>query len=99
MSRFPAVFLADALKDLALAHDYYEEQQVGLGGRFMSAVRQQVVRIENNPDLHGFVHHDIRAACVRRFPYIVFYRVEANRIAVIAVQHGSRDWPGVIQHR
>jgi plasmid stabilization system protein ParE len=28
---------------------------------------------------------------VRRFPYAVYYRVERERIAVVAVHHGKRD--------
>jgi plasmid stabilization system protein ParE len=96
VSHRATVFLPEALNDLALAYDYYDQCQSGLGNRFMAAVRQEVTRIENNPEIFGFVHHDIRAACLRRFPYIIFYRIEAERIALIAVKHGSRDWPSWI---
>jgi plasmid stabilization system protein ParE len=35
---------------------------------------------------------------VRRFPYSVFYRVEADRIVVLAVFHGRRN-PRIWQAR
>jgi plasmid stabilization system protein ParE len=40
----------------------------------------------------------VRCALVRRFPYAVYYRVEPERIVVIAVFHTKRD-PGVWQSR
>jgi plasmid stabilization system protein ParE len=38
----------------------------------------------------------VRRMIVSRFPYAVFYRVEADRIVVLAVLHTARDpesWP------
>jgi plasmid stabilization system protein ParE len=29
---------------------------------------------------------------MRRFPYVVYYRVEVGRVFIVAVQHGSRNW-------
>jgi plasmid stabilization system protein ParE len=28
---------------------------------------------------------------LKRFPYVVYYRVEAERLVILAVQHGRRD--------
>jgi plasmid stabilization system protein ParE len=88
----PLVFLPVARDDIDLAVEYYEQQQAGLGDRFVSAVRREVTWIQANSKVAGVVYRDVRAACVRRFPYVVYYRVVANQIVVGAVQHGSRDW-------
>jgi len=92
VNSLPLVFLPAARDDIELAYDYYENQQANLGDRFVAAVREEVSRIQNDPEIYGVVHKDVRAACVHRFPYVVYYRVVVNRIVVIAVQHGSRDW-------
>jgi hypothetical protein len=43
-------------------------------------------------------HADIRRVPVRRFPYCVFYRVEPDRIVVLAIFHGRRN-PRIWQAR
>jgi plasmid stabilization system protein ParE len=86
------VFLPAAADDIDSAYDYYEDQRANLGNRFLAAVRDQVTRLQNEPEIHGVVHQDVRAACVHRFPYVVYYRVLADRVLIVAVQHGSRDW-------
>ena len=46
-------------------------------------------------DLHGeayaLVDPTMRRALVRRFPYAIFYEVEATEIVVYAIFHGARD--------
>lgn len=92
MSRLPVVYLPEARDDIDAAYLAYEQQRVGLGDRFVEAVRDQVARIQGNPALYGVVYQDVRAAPIRRFPYVVYYRAEASQMVIIAVQHGSRDW-------
>lgn len=43
------------------------------------------------PESSAPVFEDIRRAVVQRFPYSVFYRIEAAQIVVIAVFHTKRD--------
>lgn len=40
------VFRPEAESDLLEAHDWYEEQQIGIGGVFSSAVERTITRIE-----------------------------------------------------
>lgn len=37
------------------------------------------------------VWKDVRFCRTRRFPYVVYYRVKADRVEVLAVLHGRRD--------
>jgi plasmid stabilization system protein ParE len=41
--------------------------------------------------MYAAVLGDYRRALVRRFPYVIFYVVEAERIVVYAVFHCSQD--------
>jgi plasmid stabilization system protein ParE len=89
---WPAVYLPEARDDIDEAYSYYESPSAGLGSRFIAALQDQIARIQGNPSSYAVVHHDVRASSVRRFPYVVYYRVEPSRVAIIAVQHGRRDW-------
>ena len=55
-------------------------------------------RIAAMPKLYAPTIKNVRRAKLRRFPYVVFYRILADRIEVIGVLHGSRD-PGIWQDR
>jgi toxin ParE1/3/4 len=93
----PVVYLPEAQDDIDAAYQYYEQRLAGLGDRFLDELRQVVERIADHPAFYGTVHQDIRAGPLRRFPYVVYYRPEAARVLVIAVQHGrrsSRGWQG-----
>jgi plasmid stabilization system protein ParE len=93
----PAVYLPQAEDDVAAAHAAYEQQQAGLGDRFVEELRDQVDRIRLNPQLYGVSHRDIRGAPLHRFPYVVYYRDRGADVLIFAVQHGRRSrrvWRG-----
>jgi plasmid stabilization system protein ParE len=93
----PVAHLPEAQDDVDEAYAGYEQRAAGLGERFLEVLRDQFDQIQANPELYGVLHRDVRAAPLRRFPYVVYYRVETDRILVVAVQHGrrsSRAWQG-----
>jgi hypothetical protein len=49
------------------------------------------------PEMYGVVWRNVRAARLRQFPFVVYYRVHDDRVEVLAVMRGSRDasaWQG-----
>ena len=93
----PLVLRAEARADFDEAFDWYEAQRPGLGIDFAARVQDVFDRISANPLLHAAVFQDVRKAVVQRFPYCVFYRVEASQVLVLAVFHTRRDpsnWQG-----
>lgn len=94
----PIVLRPEAQDDLLEARDWYDQQRAGLGNAFAAAVEQTLARIESMPELYGVALKDVRRGPLRRFPYVVYYRVLADRIEVIAVLHGSRN-PRIWQNR
>jgi toxin ParE1/3/4 len=81
-------------QEIAEAHDWYERRQQGLGSNFLDEVQEVLTAITTNPARYGFAHADIREGLLKRFPYVAYYRVLANRIRVLAVYHTSRDPSG-----
>lgn len=92
----PVVYRRKVGRDLAAGFGYYEGQSPGLGERFLNAVDSVFDAIERYPQMFARVHGEVRRAIVSRFPYAVFYRVEAKRVVVLTVLHTARDpklWP------
>ena len=91
----PAIYLQEAEDEIADAQAAYEQQQTGLGDRFVDAVTDQVAVICANPKLYGLFRRNIRAASVNGFPHVVYYRDRGMDVVIVAVQHGhrsSRNW-------
>ena len=42
------------------------------------------------PEMFGVIWRNVRAARLRPFTYVVYYRVHDDRVEVLAVLHGSR---------
>ena len=80
-----------AKRDVRRAAKWYERQREGLGKEFVAEVDAAFERITDNPQQYGIVHREIRHCILRRFPYGVFYRLQANKISVFAVIHLKRD--------
>ena len=94
----PLVLRHEAEIDLYEAVVYYERRKNGLGRRFLDAVHETFRRIQRRPTLRAPMHADVRRAPVRRFPYGVYFRVEPERLLVVAVLDARRD-PSVWQSR
>ena len=89
--RLPVFVRPEAAQDIEEAASWYEEQSRGLGREFLEEVDRSLQRIAEQPELYPSVHRGIRRALIHRFPFGVFYGVEADSIVVVAVMHGSRD--------
>jgi len=85
-----------AERDIQSTFDWYESQQPGLGDEFLVSLRKQLETVRSHPEAFPVLYRDVRRAVVSRFPYVVFYVVQATRVAVLAVVHQSRNpktWP------
>ena len=87
----PVILSVEARADFDTAIVWYEQQRVGLGVRFAAQVQDALDRISERPELYAPLAENVRRARVRTFPYLIYYRVEPERIAVLAIVHGSRD--------
>ena len=77
--------------DVERAKEFYEERQAGLGLRFLDRLNEALERIQLMPESYGIVAKGVRVKLLRKFPYVVYYRVLPTEIQVLAVLHGRRD--------
>jgi len=80
-----------ARQDVADARDWYDAQRSGLGDEFVDEVNAAVGRFRNQPLVHAPLYRTLRRSVVRRFPYLVLYRVEGTTVTVVGVPHGHSD--------
>ena len=81
-------------------YSWYEEQQIGLGKRFLSALTAAFQKIERNPAGYQIAYGSHRRAIVGKFPYAVFYEEQETQIIITGVLHTARnsdDWPNLLE--
>jgi len=89
-----AVFLAQATEDLADTHTMYESIRVGLGDRFLAATSRQIDQVRITPLLYAVFRRGVRAAPIKGFPYVLYYRKRELDLLIVAIQHGRRSTRG-----
>jgi plasmid stabilization system protein ParE len=87
---YQLIIRPEAEADIAAAKKWYSARQMELGDQFLAAVESVLDRISKSPEIHAPGYRDVRHTLLRRFPYVVYYRVLDDRIVVLAVLHGSR---------
>lgn len=95
-ARPDVVLRSRAAVDVSTAFEWYELQRKGLGERFLLSIAQAIDAVRANPKSAPIVRPSIRRLIVSRFPYGIFYAVEASVVVILAVVHTRRDpgqWP------
>ena len=85
----------EARKELRSAALWYDERRAGLGTEFVAEVSAMLERIASSP--HAFSWwpgiaspRSIRRAVLRRFPYLIAFEKQHDRVVVLAIGHGKR---------
>ena len=76
----------------------YEDQTTGLGLDFIRTVQATYERLLEFPRRGTPLGRRLRRVLVPKFPYGLLYRVEPDRIYILAVTHLRRR-PGYWRHR
>lgn len=84
-------FHPDASEEFIEASIWYESKRPGLAPEFIKEINRCVILAAQQPLQFTLVYAEIRRIVAHRFPYSVYFRVEENRIVVLAVFHSSRE--------
>jgi plasmid stabilization system protein ParE len=86
-----------AQADVDAAATWYEEQQSGLGARFLDVLDHVFTRIRETPGQFPSISADVRRALLPMFPYAVYFRETEQAVVILAVVHlhcDPRMWRG-----
>ena len=90
------ILRARAEHDIRSVFEWYESQRPGLGEEFLVALGERLEAVRTHPEAAPVAYRGIRRAAVPRFPYLIFYVVRPERVAILAVVHHARNpavWP------
>lgn len=87
---YPLFVAPEAELELEQAVNWYNEQRAGLGYEFLEAVEEVFDCIRKTPELHAISYRASRLALIKRFPYVVCYLFDNEKVSVLAVFHGYR---------
>ncbi len=77
--------------ELEEARDYYDERLLGLGRDFVDEFERQVLAVAAMPERWMIVVGDIRRVLMKRFPYIIYFRIlDDGAIRIAVVKHEKR---------
>lgn len=92
------VFQPQAERDLQTICNYYDDLEPGVGRRFAAAVAEQLTRAALMPQAFPIYMAEWRKARPYRFPYLILFELDGDRLIVAAIVHGHRD-PNYIERR
>ena len=84
------LFLEEADIELSKAVDYYESVCPELGLDFEQEVKENVLKIAENPEIWALKDDGTRRFSTKRFPYQIVYLLHEDVIWIVAVAHHKR---------
>ena len=80
----------EAVSEARAARAWYERRSPAAAKAFVEELEAALERILDAPEMYGTYLHGTRGCLLRRFPYIVVYRLTEAAVQVIAVAHARR---------
>lgn len=89
------LFLSDeAEDDLVASANYYNEQSVGLGTRFLEEAYTILDKVAEHPVYYKYLQgkKNKRYRCVRlnSFPFLIIFRIEKDIVVIVSVLNTNR---------
>jgi len=94
----PIDFLPEANQEMLEAACHYEFLSPGLGDDYLAEVEHAVHSIALSPQTWPILESDLRRRLIIRFPFGILYRIEPDKILIVAVAH-LRKKPGYWKKR
>lgn len=85
-----------AEKELEEALDWYNDISPSLSNQFFSAFELSIKIALDFPEIYP-VRFGCRTIVLTRFPYLIFYLVQADELVVLAIFHGYRNPSTIIE--
>jgi plasmid stabilization system protein ParE len=62
-----------------------------LGDKFVEQLNERLALIATQPRVLATIWRNVRATKVKKFTFVVYYRILKDRIEVLAIVHGNRN--------
>ena len=81
----------DAYEDAILIRDWYDDQQIGIGEKFLSALESAKAKLLSNPHAFGTWEKNIRRIVLIPFAYKMYFKVYGEKIIIFLIAHERRS--------
>jgi len=85
------VFRDKALKETYSAYWWYENEKVGLGNLFLESIDYSIKALNTNPAAYQQVYKKFHQIPLKKFPFILLYKIYPKEIVIFAVFHTKRN--------
>lgn len=86
----PVILTPAAEEDIRIACAWYDSKKADLSDEFVAAISSEFDRIAEFPFAFAIAYRGLRLSPVKRFPYVICYRIDDAMIKIFAVFHGSQ---------
>jgi toxin ParE1/3/4 len=90
MARLPVDFHPEARLEADAAFEHYRERSPRAAEAFYLELEKALTAIQASPDSWADYLRGTRRYLLKRFPFVIVYRVTEHRIEIVAVAHGHR---------
>lgn len=93
---YRVILSPDAKADFRAAIRWYFHIQLELSYRFRAEGENVLRRVRENPYQFPRSHKSTRKALLKRFPYAIYFSLNAERVLILAILHQRRfnPWTG-----
>ena len=90
---YKVLYLDEVENDIAVAKQWYAEQQKDLDVRFTAAVKETLSSIMKMPAAYAVRYRNIRIAHTKVFPYNVHFYIDETKaqVVIIGIVHNKRN--------
>lgn len=81
----------DAEDDFNKSYEYYYEDNPKVADAFYISINHCFEIIKQNPNTFPIAYKNVRKYVIKKFPFVVYYRIVDEVIQVIAIFHTSRN--------
>jgi len=81
----------NALADIQKNYRWYRRQSARAAKGFLEAMDQALGRISENPRQFAEYFDDTRVCVLKRYPYLVIFRMYRRSVTIYAVSHAKRS--------
>jgi len=81
----------EAEVDFDKSYEFYYEESPKVADTFFKRISLGFENIKQSPNTFPIAHKDVRKYVVKKFPFVIYYRIIDTVIQVIAIFHTSRN--------
>lgn len=81
----------EALEEIYDAYQWYEKQKKGLGEDFLNTLDKLYAYLDKYPNAAPIKYKQHHQAVLKKYPYVIMYKIEKQDLVIYAVFHTSRN--------